>query len=213
MWEGDKLNTYFIITNRVGQEVMRLETDPCHVYHFANAYEYGDCILIDALVSKVEPLMPNRDGKIASSADSTAYLARFTIDLKKPSIQLKYLGQNPGEFPRFDERFNGYAYRYLYMSSQGKLDSFFDQIMHYDLRQEKTTVHEFGDDIPTEPVFVPRSAEEGDGYLLVVVYRVREDRSDVVILDAKDVAAKPLAVIKIPHRIPFGFHGNFVRLD
>jgi carotenoid cleavage dioxygenase len=85
--------------------------------------------------------------------------------------------------------------------------------MHYDLRQEKTTVHEFGDDIPTEPVFVPRSAEEGDGYLLVVVYRVREDRSDVVILDAKDVAAKPLAVIKIPHRIPFGFHGNFVRLD
>ena len=214
MWEGDLLNTYFIVTNQAGQEVMRIETNPCHVYHFGNAYEHGDCILINALVSKIEPLMPNRQGQTASIQDGAAHLARFTINLKKHSIHLEYLDKTPGEFPRFDERFNGYAYRHLYMSGQMSghegSDNPFDRIMHYDLHKEKITVHKFGDDIPTEPVFVPRSSEEGDGYLLVVVYRTKEDRSDVVILDACRLDSEPIAVIKIPHRIPFGFHGNFV---
>ncbi|MCX7123860.1 MAG: carotenoid oxygenase family protein [Gammaproteobacteria bacterium] len=212
MWEGDLLNTYFIVTDRMGKELMRVETDPCHVYHFGNAYERGNTIVIDALVSQVEPLMPDRHGKFASDGKGSAYLARWTIDLKKHSIQLEYLDKNAGEFPRFDERFNGYAYRHLYMAGEGRSEGLFDQIVHYDLQQGKQVVHEFGQNIPSEPVFVPRSSQEGDGYLLVVVYRTQEDRSDVVILDAQHIDAEPLAVIKIPHRIPFGFHGNFVRI-
>ena len=82
--------------------------------------------------------------------------------------------------------------------------------MHYDLHKERHVIHEFRQDVPTEPVFVPRSSEEGDGYILTVVYRTQEDRSDIVILDAQQIDAEPLALIKIPHRIPFGFHGNFI---
>ena len=210
MWEGDLFNTHFIITDRIGHEVMRIEMDPCHVYHFGNAYEQGDTIIIDALVSKIEPLMPNRHGKVASSEESAANLARWTIDLKKRTIHLEYLDKTTGEFPRFDERFNGYVYRHLYMAGLGNAEGIFDRIVHYDLQKGKQLVHEFGQDIPTEPVFVPRSSQEGDGYLLIVVYRTQEDRSDVVILDAQHVDAAPLTVIKIPHRIPFGFHGNFL---
>jgi len=29
------------------------------------------------------------------------------------------------------------------------------------------------------------------------------------VLDARNVAAAPLAVVELPHRIPFGFHGNW----
>ncbi len=211
MWEGDVLNTCFIVTDRAGNEVMRIETDPCHVYHFGNAYEQGDRIIIDALVSKIEPLMPNRHGKVASDLEGAAYLARWTINLKKCSIHLEYLDKTAGEFPRFDERFNGYAYRHLYMAGQAVPGALFDRIVHYDLQNGKHLVHEFGQDIPTEPVFVARSSEEGDGYILAVVYRAQEDRSDVVILDAQHIDAEPLAMIKIPHRIPFGFHGNFIK--
>ena len=82
--------------------------------------------------------------------------------------------------------------------------------MHYDLVSNIKQEHHFGIDIPSEPVFVPRSEKEGDGYLLTVVYRTDENRSDVVILDAQNVSQQPIATIKIPHRIPFGFHGNFV---
>jgi carotenoid cleavage dioxygenase len=60
-------------------------------------------------------------------------------------------------------------------------------------------------------VFIPRSesAAEGDGWLVAVVYRGAEDRSDFVVYDAQDVAAGPIATAKLPRRVPFGFHGNW----
>ena len=66
-------------------------------------------------------------------------------------------------------------------------------------------------DVTGEPVFVPRSrdAEEGDGYLLSVVYRAAENRSDLIVLDAGNVADGPVACAELPHRVPYGFHGNW----
>ena len=66
-------------------------------------------------------------------------------------------------------------------------------------------------DVTGEPVFVPKSedAAEGEGYLLSVVYRARENRSDLVFLDAGDVAGGPIACAELPHRVPHGFHGNW----
>ncbi|HLB55868.1 MAG TPA: carotenoid oxygenase family protein [Coxiellaceae bacterium] len=208
VWEGDRLKTYFIITNRDGNEITRIETDPCFVYHFGNAYEQGDNIIIDAMISPSSPLMPDRTGKIENEP---ARLGRWTINLKNKTITLNYLDQMAGEFPRFDERFNGYPYSHLYVAGDENKKNVFDCIMHYNLKNNTKQTHHFENDVPWEPVFVPRSENEGDGYLLTVVYRSNEDRSDVVILDAENIEASPIAIIKIPHRIPFGFHGNFIK--
>jgi carotenoid cleavage dioxygenase len=43
---------------------------------------------------------------------------------------------------------------------------------------------------------------------LAAVYRDDEKRSDLLVLDAENVEAEPLATVRLPHRIPFGFHGN-----
>jgi carotenoid cleavage dioxygenase len=66
--------------------------------------------------------------------------------------------------------------------------------------------------VPSEPVFVPASAQspEGDGWLLTVVWRPGRRGSDLVVVPALDVAAGPVATIELPQRVPFGFHGNFV---
>lgn len=210
MWEGDRLNTFFVVTNRKGEEVCKIETDPCYVYHFGNAYENHDEIIIDAIVGKCTGLMPDRHGKIATREDSAACLGRWIINLKNHSIKLTYLDETLVEFPRFDERFNGYVYQHLYTGGRASPAGLFDRIMHYNVQNGVKKEHHFGEDVPSEPVFVPRSEEEGDGYLLTVVYRAKENRSDVVILDAGNIEDKPLATIKIPHRIPFGFHGSFV---
>lgn len=63
-----------------------------------------------------------------------------------------------------------------------------------------------------EPVFAPRAedAPEGDGWLLTPVYRAAENRSDVVIHRALDLEAGPVATVRLPHRMPYGFHGNWV---
>ena len=40
-----------------------------------------------------------------------------------------------------------------------------------------------------------------------MVYNRADDCSEVVILDATKVSAGPIARIKMPRRVPFGFHG------
>jgi carotenoid cleavage dioxygenase len=63
-----------------------------------------------------------------------------------------------------------------------------------------------------EPVFAPRSATapEGEGYVLGIVNRRAENRSDLVILDAQRMSDGPVATVKIPVRLKYGIHGNWV---
>ena len=53
-------------------------------------------------------------------------------------------------------------------------------------------------------------AAEDDGWVLVLVYDHAHDASDFHILDARDVAGEPVATVHLPHRVPYGFHGNWV---
>jgi carotenoid cleavage dioxygenase len=88
-------------------------------------------------------------------------------------------------------------------------------LAHIDLQTGKRQVLELdGGDMTSEPVFVPRSknAPEGDGWLTAVIWRAAENRSDLVIFEALDIAKGPIAVAKVPRRIPFGFHGNWADL-
>ena len=63
------------------------------------------------------------------------------------------------------------------------------------------------DSAPEEPVFVPKGpdAGEGEGYLLSLVGRRALNRYDLIILDALDIAAGPVATVQIPFRLRYGF--------
>jgi len=119
------------------------------------------------------------------------------------------------EFPRLDERFAGLAYRHGYYAADttGAKSVKMNAIAHMDLKTgtRKVCTFEPGDQV-SEPVFVPRSetAAEGEGWLTAVVWRAAENRSDLIILDASDVDRGPVALAKVPRRVPFGFHGNWV---
>jgi len=39
---------------------------------------------------------------------------------------------------------------------------------------------------------------------------IGRDGSDLVILDASDFTASPVATVALPQRVPFGFHGSWV---
>jgi carotenoid cleavage dioxygenase len=60
-------------------------------------------------------------------------------------------------------------------------------------------------------VFVPTAtdAEEDDGWLVGFVIRAADETTDFVILDARSFEAAPVATVRLPHRIPPGFHGNW----
>ncbi|KAK9284089.1 hypothetical protein L1049_012349 [Liquidambar formosana] len=66
----------------------------------------------------------------------------------------------------------------------------------------------------SEAVFVPRepgiTSEEDDGYLIFFVHDENTGKSSVNVLDAKTMSSDPVAVVELPHRVPYGFHAFFV---
>ncbi len=214
-WEPDKGAHVGVMARDAGVETMRwFTTEACYVFHPMNAWEEGETIFADVMEYPVAPLFPNADGSMPERA--SARLVRWTFDLAGTSDTIKRepLDDLPGEFPRFDERRAGLSYCQGWFAgrSGGREDRSFDSIAHVDLRSGKRTTYGFAaGDAPGEPVFVPRSADaaEGDGWVVAVVYRGAEDRSDFVVFDAGAIQAGPIGIAKLPRRVPFGFHGNW----
>jgi len=50
---------------------------------------------------------------------------------------------------------------------------------------------------------------EDDGYILTLLFNGREESSELLVFNAKDIAGGPTHRIPIPVNIPFGFHGSY----
>ncbi|HEY2775845.1 MAG TPA: carotenoid oxygenase family protein [Candidatus Binatia bacterium] len=180
---------------------------PCYVFHPMNAFETGDRITID--VARYPELW--REG---TARFDLAYLHRWEIDLGRGSVTESALDDRPIEFPRIDDRLCGSKHRYGYaVRNLSSRDSAATSLLKYDLAGGVSVEHDFGSSrFPGEAVFAPdpSSGEEDAGWLLAYVYDAATDRSDLVILDARDFAGPSVAEIHLPCRIPFGFHGNWM---
>lgn len=67
-----------------------------------------------------------------------------------------------------------------------------------------------------EPFFVARDpgdpeAEEDDGYVVTYVHDEVEGESRFVVMDAKSPELEVVAAVRLPRRVPYGFHGLFVK--
>jgi carotenoid cleavage dioxygenase len=194
-------------------DVVWFEVDPCYVFHPMNAWDDGERVVTEVCRYARLPLFEGDDTQ--GLEDLSAKLTRWTLDLAGGSAKEEQLDDVPVEFPRLDERYAGLAYRHGWAGGILPTDETprsFNAVFHWDLASGKR--REFvvpQADVVGEPIFVPRAegAPEGDGHLLVVVFRGEERRSDLVVLDAQNVERGPLATVKLSHRIPFGFHGNW----
>ncbi|WP_411189770.1 carotenoid oxygenase family protein [Paraburkholderia sp. B3] len=128
------------------------------------------------------------------------------------NIRCKLLRRVGQDSVQINKQCTGRPYRYLYAAEQPAPDEM-RGVMRYDWHSDKLERYEvpFGDQ-NSEPVSVPRRAatEEDDGWLLCCVYRRVTHTSDVVVLNARDVAAGPVATVHLPTRIPAGFHGAWL---
>lgn len=63
-----------------------------------------------------------------------------------------------------------------------------------------------------EAVFVtrPNSNAEDDGWLITFVYDSTTQASELLVLNAQDLTAEPIARVLIPQRVPYGFHGIWI---
>ncbi|CAI7780420.1 unnamed protein product [Closterium sp. NIES-54] len=90
-------------------------------------------------------------------------------------------------------------------------------IQKYDLKTKQVTTHVTPPGCyVNECSFVPNSgtesedaSKEDDGYLATFVYDATRHKSHVVVLDARDVVAPPVAVVHLQSHVPYHFHGTW----
>ena len=194
-------------------DIVWCDVDPCYVFHVANAYEDADGkVIVDSAVYETMfsegPEGPN--GKPSG-------FERWTIDPSAKSIGRKTIDATAQGFPRPDERFFGSDYRYAWSIGlpEGGDAAFLNAqpLYRHDLKAGTRQVHDFGPNrVPGEFVFVPASddAAEGEGWVMGYVIDTATETTDLVILNAADITLPPVAVVHVPHRIPPGFHGNWL---
>ena len=183
-----------------------------------NAYETEGVITCDVCQFGQAPMFPLADGSPGDPAKSFAQLTRWTIDLGKDTdtYQVELVDDRKCEFPRLDERRTGLSYQYGYMACDSRpreKGGLFNSIARVDHHSGKVLTHELPSGCATnEPIFVPAkdNAREGEGFLLANVYDANQDVSYLLVLDAENVDSGPLATAYLDHRVPFGFHGNWM---
>lgn len=206
------------------------ETRGGFIFHYTGGFEdaAGDVIL-DGLHSETYPEFDRLSDPEAFVRGSyrPPFLTRFTVTPGKGVRGVERLGECPLELPTIHPARVGRAYRYVYGIGDGPEADLpiFRQIVKVDVERRTTLRRDFGNDLPGEPVFVPRrpggpgaggrvaggraeDLAEDDGYLLVLVYVEASHRSELHILSAVDL--RTLARLRVPHHVPPGFHGTFV---
>ena len=187
------------------------DLDPVYVFHVANAYDDPDGRVILDVVAYDRMFDTKAEGP-----DAVGRFERWTIDPATRAVDRQVIDNDPQEYPRPDDRLWGQPYRYAYtISLPDSTDNFSGgtRLYKHDLHTSERETHDFGPGrFPGEFVFVPASADaaEDEGWLMGLVVDSNRQTTDLAILDARTVVDGPVAMIHLPHRVPPGFHGNWM---
>ena len=219
-WEPERGTRLGVMPRSGGNADVRwFETEASYVFHPMNAYTDGDAIVLDvARYRRLDFMSPEFADDSNFRDDNAARLHRWRIDLKGGGVKSTPLDDITAEFPRVDERLVGRRHRFGYMAAREPqlnegAQPLWTAIKKYDLERGSAETRRFGTGNGVgEPVFVPRAegAAEDDGWVLALAYDHARNTSDFHILDARDLTGEPVATVHIPHRVPYGFHGNWV---
>lgn len=193
--------------------------------HTFNAWEEGDLLHLEHFYTGTGWLSQFPDVNDPAAREQPPFAYRWTIDLAAAdgAVTSVKLFPQVGEMPMIDHRFLTHRTRHFWfgtsnpalgpMLPMGPKGPPFTCLGHWDAESDELDYYYAGPDAaPEEPVFVARHADaaQGDGWLLSMVGRRAENRTDLVILDAQKLSDGPVATIHFPARLHEGFHGIWV---
>ncbi|MGJ5674024.1 MAG: carotenoid oxygenase family protein [Nostochopsis sp.] len=194
------------------------EIPTCMIYHVGNAYEDGnEIVLIGTHTTVTNLFIPEDDNSEGGDAEYEHFrLYRWQINLATGVVKQTPLDDVATEFPRINDNLTGRKTRYLYASRQAtymRPRLLLDSLIKYDLETGSSQVHEFGRGrFGGDSAFAPRpgATTEDDGWLLTIIWDAIAKQSELLVIDAQNFTAEPVARVLIPQRVPYGFHATWV---
>ncbi|AHI01081.1 carotenoid oxygenase family protein [Kutzneria viridogrisea] len=200
---------------KTGGPVRWFEVEPCYVFHVGNACEDAQGrVVVDAVRydrAAWMTLWPSIGGKEDpaehAASTGTSKLHRWTLDPATGQVSEQQLDDRSVEFPTLNDLRTGKQNQFLYAVSHADL-------VKYDTASGATQAHSLGAGWHAgEAVFVPaeQARNEDDGWLLsITTHDDPEVPSRLLVHDATDLAAGPVATVHLPRRVPAGFHGTWI---
>ena len=190
-----------------GSAMQWFDIDPCYVFHGINAFRRGDEVVVD--VCRLSEVFV--EGEVLGN---DASLHRWTLNTATGTVADDVLDMDrTGDLPSRDPRRVGRDYRYAYLAEtrDNPATAEFGGLIKRDMVSGSREIWEPG---PTthsgEWLFIPADVGEDEGYLLSYVHDEATNRSELVVLDATEVAKGPIASVELPQRVPYGFHAAWV---
>ncbi len=219
-----KIPTRFGVIPRHGaaDTIRWFDFTPCFLYHVVNAWEEGDEVVMVAC-----RFMPQRkpDGSIDEQRTAhvighlgmDARLWRYRMNLKTGACKEECLDADYNiEFPGYNSALTGRYTQWGYL-----VDHDPDTLRWTGLNKYNTDTGERvgewtdGHDCCwySEPWFAPadNARSEDHGYVVAFVWNDSTAKQELQIFDAQNMSPGPIARVKMPHRIPPGFHACWMK--
>lgn len=186
-----------------------------NIIHAINAWDEEDdtIVLVAPNILSVEHTLERMDLIHAS-------VEKVRIDLKTGMVSRHTMSARNLDFAVINPAYIGKKNKYVYAAIGDPMPKI-SGVVKLDVskgeRKECTVASRmYGEGcFGGEPFFVAREtdagSEEDDGYLVTYVHNENTGESKFLVMDAKSLNLDIVAAVKLPNRVPYGFHGLFVR--
>lgn len=215
--------TRFGIIPRFGdsREIRWFDCEPCYILHVSNCWEAGDWVIMDGCRS--DNPMPRAHSDEGELSHMLAYMRleannyRWRFNLRTGEVREGPIDDLNTEFNKTNPLYAGRPSRYAYHQriptfEEGGATLRFTGLVKYDNETGRRWLWDYGPEVfGSEAVFAPRvgaTAEtaEDDGYVVNLVTDARDWTSYFQVFDASDFEQGPIARVRLPQRVPVGFH-------
>jgi len=207
-WDEQESTQIIIIPLSEPEKKIKLEIDPFRVWHFANAYEEKDTIVVDAFKHKnIDVLIKPTE---LDSDIPAPELCRFIISLKDKTVIEENVSMSIAEFPIVNPTYIGKKHRYIWTQTYSDTNGN-EGFSRFDTKtQEQQRWLAPNNHFTSEAIFVPSNQNEQDGWILQLIQDSDIKKSYLAIFDSDYIGNDPVAKIWFDHPIPATFHGIFV---
>ncbi|KAL8161371.1 hypothetical protein V2J09_012860 [Rumex salicifolius] len=218
VYRKDKISRFGVLNkySEDGNEIKWIDVPDCFCFHLWNAWEEpetAEVVVIGSCMTPADSVFNECDENLKS------VLSEIRLNLKTGESTRRPIS------PRTEDQINLEAgmvnkhrlgrktqYAYLAIAEPWPKVSGFAKV---DLESGEVKKYVYGDGkYGGEPYFLPRAPEcemEDDGYIIAFVHDEKTKKSELQIVNAMDLEVE--ATIKLPSRVPYGFHGTFVSAE
>nr|GMD67849.1 9-cis-epoxycarotenoid dioxygenase NCED6, chloroplastic [Ipomoea batatas] len=182
-----------------------VEVPNCFCMHLWNAWEEGEetMVIIGSCMTPADAIFSGGNNPLKTE------LTEIRLNMKTGGSTRRVIVSGTNlEAGQINKKLVGRKTRYVYMAIAEPWPKC-SGVAKVDLESGKVTEFRYGEGIyGGEPCLVAAGEEEEEGYLMSFARDERKGRSELVIVKASNM--KKVASVKLPRRVPYGFHGTFV---